>query len=194
MRDGGKPLLGLYDIEKAFDSVEIPILLEQVYSNWCWKLWRPVKHWYSTTTARVRMESYISDTFPISRGVQQASILYPTLFLVVRDKLICLLCQSIYGLSVRATYGCSYSCWWSQNPSFLNKMKLLIFSRNFLKLNSEKFEIVKISLHSEENNSTLSVWNRDVSTSQSARCLGVWWNSRQLWTSQSLDKSCIWTG
>ena len=27
-----KPLLGLYDIEKAFDFGEIPILLEQIYS------------------------------------------------------------------------------------------------------------------------------------------------------------------
>ena len=32
VKDGGKPLLGLYDIEKAFDFGEIPILLEQIYS------------------------------------------------------------------------------------------------------------------------------------------------------------------
>ena len=47
-----------------------------------------------------------------------------------------------------------------------------------LKLNSEKFEIVKISLNSQENISTLPIRDRNVSTSQSAKCLGMWWNSR----------------
>ena len=32
VRDGGKPFLCLYDIEKAFDSVEIPILFKWLYS------------------------------------------------------------------------------------------------------------------------------------------------------------------
>ena len=32
VRDCGKPLLGLYDIEKAFNSIGVPILLERIYS------------------------------------------------------------------------------------------------------------------------------------------------------------------
>ena len=81
VRDGGKPLLGLYDIEKAFNSIEIPILLEQIYSIGVnGKLWRLLNHWYSTTTVRVRIESCISNDFPLSRGVKQGSILSPTLF------------------------------------------------------------------------------------------------------------------
>ena len=53
-------------------------------------------------------------------------------------------------------------------------------TETFLKLNSEKLEIVKKlrRLDSQESNSTLPVRNRDVSTSQSAKCLGMWWNSR----------------
>ena len=46
-----------------------------------------------------------------------------------------------------------------------------------LKLNQEKLEVVKISANSQEYNPTLRIGNRDVSTSVSARCLGVWWNS-----------------
>ena len=34
VRDGGKPFLCLYDIEKAFDSVELSILLKQLFSIW----------------------------------------------------------------------------------------------------------------------------------------------------------------
>ena len=75
VRDGGKPLLGLYDIEKAFNSIEIPILLEQIYSIGVnGKLWQLLNHWYSTTTARVRIESCISNDFPLSRGGTISSI------------------------------------------------------------------------------------------------------------------------
>ena len=50
-RDGGKPFLCFYDIEKAFDSVEIPILLKQLYFIGInGKLWRLLKHWYSTSS------------------------------------------------------------------------------------------------------------------------------------------------
>ena len=46
IRDGGKPFLCLYDIEEAFDSVEIPILLKQLYSIGInGKLWRLLNHW-----------------------------------------------------------------------------------------------------------------------------------------------------
>ena len=31
LRDGGQPYLCLFDIEKAFDSVELPILLQHLF-------------------------------------------------------------------------------------------------------------------------------------------------------------------
>ena len=34
LRDGGQPYLCLFDIEKAFDSVELPILLQQSLQHW----------------------------------------------------------------------------------------------------------------------------------------------------------------
>jgi hypothetical protein len=41
-----------YDIDKAFDSAEIPILLKRLYSIGInGKLWRLLKHWYSTSSA-----------------------------------------------------------------------------------------------------------------------------------------------
>ena len=99
VRDGEKPF---YDIEKTFDTVEIPILLEQIHSTGIkGKLWRLLKHWYSTATAKIKISSCLSNSFPISRGVKQGSVLSATLFLVVMDKLIRLLRESNHGLSVR---------------------------------------------------------------------------------------------
>ena len=87
-RDGGKPLVGFYDMEKAFDSVETPILLELIYSVGVnGKLWRLLKNWYSTATARVCVNSCFSEKFSISHGDKQGSVLSPTLFLVFMDKL-----------------------------------------------------------------------------------------------------------
>ena len=92
------------------------------------------------------------DAFPISRGVKQGSVLSPTLFLVVMDKQMCLLRESNHGLCVRGTYmgaaihaddlrtsASSTECV-AQQDEVINQ-----FSAE-TKLNSEKFEIVKISL------------------------------------------------
>ena len=75
-RENGKPLLCFYDVEKAFDSVELPILLKEMYTVGInGKLWRLVKSWYSTSSGRVRINNHISDKFTISRGVKQGSVL-----------------------------------------------------------------------------------------------------------------------
>ena len=60
VREGGKPFLCFYDIEKAFDSVELPILLRQLHTIGInGKLWRLLKHWYSTSSARIRVHGHI---------------------------------------------------------------------------------------------------------------------------------------
>ena len=47
-RDNGKPFLCFYDVEKAFDSVELPILLKELWAIGInGKLWRIVKNWYT---------------------------------------------------------------------------------------------------------------------------------------------------
>ena len=105
VRDGGTPFLCLYDFEKAFDSVEIPILLKQLYSIGInGKLWCLLKHWYSTSSGRVRVNGNLSSSFGISRGVKQGSVLSPTLFIMVMDLLLQRLCETNCGLSVRGTY------------------------------------------------------------------------------------------
>ena len=44
MRDGGHPVLSLYDLEKAYDSIEHPILLKALFEAGVnGKAWRIVK-------------------------------------------------------------------------------------------------------------------------------------------------------
>jgi len=51
LKEGGKPYLCLFDIEKAFDSVEIPILLQGLYELGVnGKYWRLIKEWYTGST------------------------------------------------------------------------------------------------------------------------------------------------
>ena len=66
-RENGKPFLCFYDVEKAFDSVELPVLLKEIYAVGInGKLWRLVKSWYSTSSGCVRTNHHISDKFTIS--------------------------------------------------------------------------------------------------------------------------------
>ena len=50
------------------------------------------------------MNGHISNSFNISRGVKQGSVLSPTLFLTVMDLLMKRLRESDCGLHVRGTY------------------------------------------------------------------------------------------
>ncbi len=105
IRDGGKPFLCLYDVEKAFDSVELPILLKQLHAIGVnGKFWRLLKHWYSTSTARVKVNGQVSSLFDISRGVKQGPVLSPTFFITVMDILLKRLRNSDRGFHVRGTY------------------------------------------------------------------------------------------
>ena len=86
---GEKPFLCLYDIEKAFDSVEFPILLRHLFSIGInGKSWRLIKAWYQSPTSRVNHDNKLSESFPVSRGVKQGSVLSPSLFLVIMNSLL----------------------------------------------------------------------------------------------------------
>ncbi len=53
------------------------------------KAWRMIASIYNNLHAVVKSGTSYSFRFPISRGVQQGSLLSPTFFLVVMDKLLC---------------------------------------------------------------------------------------------------------
>ena len=105
MREGGKPYLCLYDVEKAFDSLEVPILLTNIFNVGVnGKCWRLIKSWYDRPTCCVKHDSLLSEPFVVGRGIKQGSVLSPSLFLVVMDILLRDLSQKSLGLSVHNLY------------------------------------------------------------------------------------------
>ncbi len=71
----------LYDLAKAYDSVEYPVLLKMLFDVGVnGKLWRIVRDWYTGSSCRVKHNGRLSGSFEVNRGVKQGSILSPTLF------------------------------------------------------------------------------------------------------------------
>ena len=107
VREGGEPLLCLYDLEKAYDSVEHPVLLNAIYKAGInGKAWRVISHVYSNIHAVVksRSNSSYSSPFSIARGVQQGSVLSPTFFLVVMGELLQNMREGRVGISIYNLY------------------------------------------------------------------------------------------
>ena len=103
VREGGRPFLCLYDIEKAFDSIELPILLKRLFDFGInGKTWHLLKSWYTCSTSFVRLKNC---PFEVNRGVKQGSVLSPTLFLIVMDVLLQRMKSRNCGLSIRGGAG-----------------------------------------------------------------------------------------
>ena len=86
VREGSTVHMCLYDLQKAFDSVEFLVLLDRLYYiGVSGKTWRIIKNWYDGGSCCVKLEDGHSNIFPIERGVRQGSVLSPALFLLVID-------------------------------------------------------------------------------------------------------------
>ena len=60
----------LYDLQKAFDSVEFSVLLDQLFSIGVnGKTWRIIKNWYEGSSCCVKLEDRLSKSFSVQRGV-----------------------------------------------------------------------------------------------------------------------------
>ena len=151
LRDGRVSYLSLYDLEKAFDSVEHCILLQSLFEAGInGKVWRLIKACYSNLTAVVKSGSTLSAPFAVTRGVQQGSVLSPTFFLIVMDKLLQQLKATSAGLSICGLYlgGAAHADdvrAIASSASVTKEQGQIIHDfavENGLKLNSEKTEIV----------------------------------------------------
>ena len=103
--EGGKVYMCLYDLVKAFDSVEFPIVLRRLFNVGVnSKTWRILRSWYTDGQSSVRLGQHLSSPFPLARGVRQGSILSPALFLLVMDPLLRQLQSLSMGASVNNMY------------------------------------------------------------------------------------------
>ena len=153
----------LYNLQKAFDSVEYPVLLHRLYEAGVnGKCWRLLRNWYEGAACQVKMSNgELSDLEPYSveRGVKQGSVLSPALFLLVLDPLLTQLEQSGLGLSINNFYAGGFlhaddvkTLTTSADPLEAQVAIVNNFAaRNFLKLNIDTCEIVTLG-----NKSSLS--------------------------------------
>ena len=89
LQEGSSVYMCLYDLQKAFDSVEFPVLLKRSFDVGVnSKTWRILSSWYINCQTSVRLGQHVSPSFTLARGVRQGSILSPSLFLLVMDPLL----------------------------------------------------------------------------------------------------------
>ena len=186
----------LFDLQKAFDSVEYPVLLDRLFSIGInGKTWR---NWYSNGTCFVQIDGTSSICFPIERGVRQGSILSPILFSIVMDPLLKKLESSGLGLSVNSLYGSAYlhaddirtlSTSVSSLQSQISEV-LEFASGSFLKLNPTKCEIVSFAQRSKIANPVCAIEGNVLPASGTAKCLGYLWH-HDLSAKPSIDHNIL---
>ena len=185
VREGSTIHMCLYDLQKAFDSVEFPVLLDRLFSIGVnGKTWRIIKDWYEGGSCRVKLEDRFSNAFLVQRGVRQGSVLSPTLFLLVMDPLLKKLESASLGLKINDLFVGGFAHaddirTITNSTSSLNaqlEAVSLFTSENLLQLNPSKCEIVSFSRQSRSSQPQLSL-DGAVIPNEGAKCLGYVWNS-----------------
>ena len=149
VQEGSIVHMCLYDLQKAFDSVEFPVLLDRLFSIGVnRKTWRIIKNWYKGGSCCVKLEDRLSNDFPAQRGVREGSVLSPTLFLLVMDPLLKKLESASLGLKINDLFVGGFTHadnirTITNNTSSLNDQLEAVSSftsENFLQLNPSKTE------------------------------------------------------
>ena len=185
IQDGHDAFLSLYDLEKAYDSIEHSVLLQALYNAGVnGKSWRLIRSCYGNLHACVKSGSTLSPAFSVSRGVQQGSVLSPTFFLIVMDKLLNRLRDEQAGVSIEGLFlgGAAHADDVRTIASSLASAEaqgaliLEFATQNGLSLNQSKTEIVKVSKSQNPGHAQLHILDSVVDTIPHAKCLGFHWS------------------
>ena len=104
-RNEDNPYLCLYDLEKAFDSIEYVHLLKHLYRLGInGKAWRLIRFWYDNSCSSIRSNNLLSDSFQVHHGVKQGSVPLPILFDIVMDELLKDLSRDPTALCIRGLH------------------------------------------------------------------------------------------
>ena len=187
----------LYDLQKAFDSVEYPVLLERLFEVGInGKTWRLLRSWYDGAKCQVRVEGALSKAFVVQRGVKQGSVLSPTLFLLVMNPLLRRLEASGNGLSVNNLYcGCcahadDIRTLSTSEEGLEDQVKSVkeFCGEKFLKLNVQKCEVIMFDRHGGGSRGcNVEVDGETIPGVSVAKCLGYWWKG-DLYATAAVDE------
>ena len=199
LRGGSTVYMCLYDLHKAFDSIEYPVLLKRLYDLGVnGKCWRIIRSWYENASCKVKLEEgVLSESYSIGRGVKQGSVLSPALFLLVMDPLLSRLQSSGMGLSINNFYAGGFlhaddiRTAATSPESVEDQVTMVnIFAKdNFLQLNINKCEIIPFS-HTNKSGQQphCEVDGSIIPVRPEAKCLGYWWRN-DLFASKSVSEN-----
>ena len=188
----------LYDLQKAFDSVQYPVLLKRLYDAGVdGKAWRLIRSWYNRPKCRVRVNGHLSSAFTLDRGILQGSVLSPVLFLLVMDPLLRCLQSSSLGPSISNTYADAFAHAddiRTVTSSLATLQQQLNTVQNFaaenaLVLNPTKCEVLLVSPSKPVSSAPAGILGKQALTLQHhAKCLGYWW-SWDLSATKAIDEA-----
>ena len=184
LREGSGVYMCLYDLQKAFDSVEYPVLLEKLFDAGVnGKMWKLLKSWYEGGLCQVKLDGRLSASYQVERVVKQGSVLSPALFLLVMDPLLRQLQASSVGLSINNFYAGGFlhaddiRTLATSEASLKRQVDLvkMFADQNLLKLNFSKCEIVLFSTQPYTTFPVCEVDGSIMPAGDIGKCLGYWW-------------------
>ena len=185
VNDGDKVYMCLYDLQKAYDSVEYSILFKRLYEAGIYsKCWRLIKAWYHQPNCKVKVDGRTSSSFAIERGVRQGSVLSPALFLIVMNPLLQRMQQLRLGATVHSLYAGIFAhaddirtITSSKESMELQINLILSFTQESgLTLNPQKCEVVVMSKTKHPKEVVCRCDQQQLIPKDAAKCLGFWWS------------------
>ena len=187
-----------YDLQKAFDSVQYPILLKRLYEAGVnGKAWRLIRNWYNCPKGKVRVNGQLSSVFTLERGVLQGSVLSPVLFLMIMDPLLKNLEYSALGPFIGDTYAGTFAhaddirTVTSSLATLQQQISMVqsFATENALVLNPSKCEVLMVSsLKPASSVPVCTLGNQMLTPKHHAKCLGYWW-SWDLSATKAIDEA-----
>ena len=177
-----KVYMCFYDLQKAFDSIQYPVLLKRLYESGVnGKAWRLLRSWYTSPKSMVRVNGLLSSPLTLERGVLQGSILSPVLFLLIMDPHLKSLQNKGLGPSVGDLYAGGFihaddirtiSSSRATLQELINTV-CTFAANNGLTLNPTKCEVILISPSKPATTAPIATLEGEGLTPQlSAKCLG----------------------